>query len=440
MKPSHDRVWIKRLIWAYFFLLIFEGALRKWIVPGAANALLLARDPIVLAAYFLALRSGLFPRNIFVSLAGVIGILSLTAGLLVTQESPAIALYGFRTDFLPLPFLFLIPKVWDARDVERAGYWTLLISIGMAALMALQFASPPGAWINSGSDESFEQIASALGHIRPPGTFSFITGPVFFYAMAAAFLLNTPFARRYPAWLIATATLATLLAAAVSGSRSLVASVGLVFVFGLAASAVLRPRLAVRWLGVVAALGVAAFFLSNLPFFQIGVSVFTARVSNASAAEGGGAGFATRVLSGFTGFLPALTQAPLLGQGLGLGTNVGLALLVDKSQAIWFEDEWARHILESGPILGGAFLLFRVALVVWIGSVVVRHAARRDPLPVLLFGACALSLLTGNLGQATSQGFTIFLAGLCLAATRRLVLRAAPAAPVARQEVATVAA
>src|SRR5438128_1892579 len=39
---------LKRLIWLYFWLLIFEGVFRKWIVPQLANPLLLVRDPVLL--------------------------------------------------------------------------------------------------------------------------------------------------------------------------------------------------------------------------------------------------------------------------------------------------------------------------------------------------------------------------------------------------------
>ena len=41
---------IRQLLWIYFWLLIFEGALRKWILPGLSNPLLLVRDPVALLA------------------------------------------------------------------------------------------------------------------------------------------------------------------------------------------------------------------------------------------------------------------------------------------------------------------------------------------------------------------------------------------------------
>src|SRR6056300_865217 len=54
---------IKEIIWLYFLLLLFEGALRKWFLPGLSQGLLIVRDPIVLWIYYLCYAKGLFPLN-----------------------------------------------------------------------------------------------------------------------------------------------------------------------------------------------------------------------------------------------------------------------------------------------------------------------------------------------------------------------------------------
>ena len=58
-----DYAFIKKLIWAYFILLLFEGALRKWFLPGLSQGLLIIRDPIVIWIYYLAYVQGVFPIN-----------------------------------------------------------------------------------------------------------------------------------------------------------------------------------------------------------------------------------------------------------------------------------------------------------------------------------------------------------------------------------------
>src|ERR1700736_7002605 len=74
---------IRALIWFYLILLVFEGALRKWIVPQLSNPLLIIRDPVVIATYLLALRARVFPRNRYVISLGVIGALSAIASVIV---------------------------------------------------------------------------------------------------------------------------------------------------------------------------------------------------------------------------------------------------------------------------------------------------------------------------------------------------------------------
>src|SRR5438552_14153419 len=74
---------IRRLIHLYIFLLLVEGALRKWIVPQFSNPLLLVRDPIVLAIYFLAWRAHIFPRNRFILSLAIIAVLSWIVSIFV---------------------------------------------------------------------------------------------------------------------------------------------------------------------------------------------------------------------------------------------------------------------------------------------------------------------------------------------------------------------
>ena len=48
MTVRDPRKYLKIGIWIYFYLLIFEGALRKWFLPSLATPLLVVRDPVAL--------------------------------------------------------------------------------------------------------------------------------------------------------------------------------------------------------------------------------------------------------------------------------------------------------------------------------------------------------------------------------------------------------
>src|SRR5438552_7800498 len=239
---------IRRLIYLYLFLLIIEGALRKWIVPQFSNPLLLVRDPVVLAIYLLAWRAYIFPRNAFISSLATIGILSWIVSIFVLDPYVPmscillVTAYGFRSNFLHLPLIFIFASVFDADDVRKIGWWILVGMIPMSLLMALQFHSASDSFINRtvGLGEG-EQITAGGGKIRPPGPFSFISGPIHYVTGAAAFVLYGALRRAtYRNWLLLGAGCGVLLAIVVSGSRSLVMSVLLV-VLSLTIVLLLRP-------------------------------------------------------------------------------------------------------------------------------------------------------------------------------------------------------
>jgi hypothetical protein len=418
---------IRRLIYLYLFLLMIEGALRKWIIPQFSNPLLLVRDPVVLAIYFLAWRARVFPRSTFILSLAIIGILSWIVSIFVLDPYVPmsrillVTAYGFRANFLLLPLIFIFASVFDADDVRKIGWWILLGMIPMSLLMALQFHSAPDSFINRtvGLGEG-EQITAGGGKIRPPGTFSFISGSIHYVTGAAAFLLYVGLRRAtYPSWLLLGAGCSVLLAIVVSGSRSLVVSVLLV-VLSLAVVLLIRPDAVNRFGRSLFLLVVALLIISRLPIVQQGLTILASRFTESAEASETTitSGLIQRTLSGFTEGLGHLGHAPIFGFGLGVGTSGGAAFLMGHSTFLLSENEWTRIIFESGPILGLAFLFWRTVLTIYLGFVSLRALTRAEILPLLLFSAGSLVILNGQLGQPTSLGFAVVLNGLCLASVR----------------------
>ena len=107
-----------------------------------------------------------------------------------------------------------------------------------------------------------------------------------------------------------------------------------------------------------------------------------------------------------------------LGGGLGVGTNVGAGLLTGERVFILAEGEWERILSEVGPVLGLAFIFFRILLVWFLFRKALAALRRGEPLAMLLFGMCATLVLNGQLGAAATLGWAAFGAGLCLAAAK----------------------
>jgi hypothetical protein len=416
---------LKRAIWLYFFLLIFEGVFRKWILPQYSDVLLVVRDPVVLVIYLLAIKARLFPRNNYILSLGIIAILSWLVSLVVLEPylslKPLILVtgFGFRSNFLHLPLIFVIGRALDAEDVKNLGRWILIGLMPMSLLLAVQFNADPDSFINrtAGLGET-QQITAGGGKIRPPGTFSFVSGVIFYAALSAAYLLYGALTRGlYRNWLLFGAGFALVVTIGVSGSRSVLLAV-LVVLASLLVIIFVRPS-AVNQFGrnlliVVVVLLVAV----RLPVFKEGVQILSDRFTAVAEAEETtiAGGLLARTFSGFTeGFL-LIPRAPIGGYGLGIGTNGGAKFLTGRAIFLLTEGEWGRVVLESGPILGLAYLAWRTILTFSLGLFSFRQLKRGEILPIMLYCAGFLSLLNGQFGQPTNLGFAVFVCGLCLAA------------------------
>ncbi len=416
---------IRRLIGLYLFLLIFEGSFRKWLFPQYSAPLLVVRDPVVLLIYALALRARVFPFNRYVVSLTIIALLSWAAGILALSPYLSmktvlfITAYGARSNFLHLPLIFIFPAVLDLEDVKRLGRWTIVGMIPMGLLMAMQFNAPPESFINraAGVGEGM-QLAAGGGKIRPPGPFSFVSGAVYYLSAVAAFLLHAVLSKLpYRTWLLAASGGALLVGMGVSGSRSTVLAVGVV-VASLALILVVRPKIVGKLGRYILLAALVLWLISYLPIFREGLGILSDRF--AEGAESGDnsvvGGLITRTVGGFIEGLRVLTRAPVGGFGLGVGTNGGANFLVGHAEFLLAENEWSRILLESGPILGLAFLLWRCAVTFRIGRFALGQLRRDNPLPLFLFSAAFFVLLQGPFGQPTSLGFAVVFAGLCLAA------------------------
>src|SRR6185437_2032323 len=181
---------LKKGIWVYFVLLIFEGALRKWVLPGLAAPLLIVRDPVAIWLIVVAWQRGLLKSNLSLSATFVISILGLVTALMYGHGNLLVGIYGVRTLLLHFVLIFIIGNVFNRDDVLKIGKALLWMSIPMTVLLILQFYSPQSAWVNLGigGDTAGGGFSGALGYFRPPATFSFTNGTALFYSLSACYI------------------------------------------------------------------------------------------------------------------------------------------------------------------------------------------------------------------------------------------------------------
>ena len=182
---------LKILFWVYFLLLIFEGALRKWILPQYSAPLLVIRDPIGMLILFEAFRTNKWPQRWSLAIAALgVGFIGLCVMQTTFGDDPWVAaLYGLRSDLLPFPVAFVMGENLDPGDLRRFGIWTLWLMVPETILEVLQYLAPPGSILNSAAYAGGSQIGYVGEHVRASGTFSFVVGPANFGPLAAVFIL-----------------------------------------------------------------------------------------------------------------------------------------------------------------------------------------------------------------------------------------------------------
>ncbi|KEO72297.1 hypothetical protein [Anditalea andensis] len=415
---------IKYAIWIYIGLLLFEGALRKWILPTLSGPLLLVREPIAIYILYLSIKKGFLYAHKYVLLTWLIGYISFIATMISGHGNWSVAIFGLRILWIQFPLLFIIGKVFDRKDVVLLGKLLLYVSIPMTVLMTIQFYSPQSAWINRGvgGNEAGGGFDGAMGFFRPPGTFSFINGLFLFYGLTAAYIFYF--------WLsskdlvnkktLILATICLMAAVPLSISRTLLLMVGICAFFALIAAAFnakYLPKIVLAMVG----LSVLFMALSNVGFFKTALEAFSVRMETAGAVEGGAKGiFLDRFLGGMLNSLSDTGKLPFFGLGLGMGTNAGTQLLTGGvNEYLIDEGEWGRLIGEMGFLFGLAAIIIRLVLIGEFAVKTFKCVRAGDFLPWLLFGNGFMLILQGQWGQPTSLGFSVLIGGLIIASYKK---------------------
>lgn len=426
LELKNDNLFLKRGIWLYFLLLIFEGALRKWFLPGLATPLLIVRDPLALYLIILCWQQGLLPKNLYLSWMVIIGFFGIITALILGHGSLPVAIFGARILLIHFPLVFVIGSIFNRDDVLQLGIVTLWISIPMAILVGLQFYSPQSAWVNRGVGGDLEGagFSGAMGYFRPPGTFSFTNGTTLFFGFVSCYILyfwlNPKNVNRL---ILMGSTIGLLASIPFSISRALLFHIVIAILFaGL--GAIRNPKLLGQTIITITA-GIICFnLLAQTEFFQTSTEAFMSRFDKANETEGGVEGvFFDRYLGGLWGALTGSTSQPIFGYGIGMGTNVGSVLLTGKHQYLISEGEWGRLVGELGALMGIAVILIRVGLTAKIGLSSYKELVNGDLLPWMLFSFGLFTVPQSQWGQPTSLGFSTLIAGLMIASFKKPSLK-----------------
>lgn len=413
---TSNHSFIKKLIWAYFLLLLFEGALRKWFLPQLSQSLLIVRDPIVLWIYYLSYAKGIFPiYNKYLQKCFQWVMIAVFLSFFINQAHPFTIAYGARTNLLHFPLIFIIARVFSWQDIINYGKAFLLLALPMTWVVAQQFQGDAQDVINTAAGGTGSQLETSGGKVRASGTFTFVSGIVFYYCFTVAYIIYGFLTKEsFPRWMLYLGTSATLLAMVTAGSRAVIAEC-LQVLACIGFLGYCKPAEFGKIAGSIFGFSLVGLIIySQVDLFKEGLDFLSLRFEEAANVEGNPIEayfkrYTDIIMSPyyynmFTGFF---------GNGLGTATRAGAALGGGYGGA---ELSWSRPVLENGIIMGSLFLLWRIWITLDLLIVCIRAVNKGNYLAIFLFGAAGPILLFGILGQPTNLGFAAFGGGLCLAA------------------------
>jgi hypothetical protein len=411
-------------------LMIFEGAIRKWVFPGAQDLVYFAKDVLLLGAYLGFFRDRPRLRLRLPALPAFYGLLAAAAlfGLLEvfnpTLPNLLVGIFGFKAYFYYVPLLFVVPAAFpNDAAVYRFLRRYALIAIPVGLLAVAQFFSPASSFLNTyarSNEDAYVATFGSSSYVRVTSTFSFITGFTT-YLLATAILILALLGAgrwRFRGHLLMFGALGmTLLGMLMSGSRAPV--VFLVLLFPLYWwLAVIRERGGGAAFGrLLIALTLVGLALSSTTTGQKATDAFLGR------AAGGGdvsSRFASPLLSPYL----LLPEVGLLGFGIGATHQTAATLAPGLVPYSWLhglnvEVETGRVMLELGPIGFALIYFLRVYLAVYAFRRVLALRARfHRALAIASFLFFLTAIPGGAVFDVTSDFYYWFFAGLLMLAIR----------------------
>jgi hypothetical protein len=415
-----------KLFISILIIVIFEGALRKWVSSELTNPIVLLRDSLALYGIYWAVKCDFIHR----SQIGTQTILLWSAvvlfwgciQLIVNQSSLLVFIVGIRFWLLYLWFAYVAAvslTTDDFRHIARIILWLLII---MVPLAIVQFYLPPSAFLNQqvdGDEATVFRVSADI--VRTTGTFSFTLGYTIFLAIASPFvfaLLNNNLKTKSGYLLPKVMLVALVVATMVSGSRGALIMFSFLFIMfvliTLIYSKLKMGATIFKLMAVVGLIILVPYLLSRA------VDATYERFQTAAMSED----FSERILSMFIGEPFLYENLPFLGSGIGAGNNFAGVVATGERTFLLAETEAARTILEGG-LVGFLFIGLKLMLIIFglrRSMQIVKLSG--NTLPLLLWITLAIGLLTWSIiGQLTVNALGYLLLGLGLASLRPSISR-----------------
>ncbi len=386
----------------FLFLLIYDGALRKWVLPGAEQILFIAKDALLLGMLAYAMLNRTRQKNAVMD-ASARALFVLYAAWVLLESgnlnlpSVLVGIWGLKAHLLYASLILLLPLAFN--NLDELFRWLVKIYpwvvIPVCSLAFVQLVSPADSFINQsvkGGTEATSYFGDA-GLVRVTGTFSYISGMGAFVQVTTLLGMGLFLAgARSRLFLVGLGfALATLPATGSRGVIVVVAASAIIMLLAAVTSKLIGTKTALRIVVVMAVLGAASLQTQDAAWVAL-----QQRAEGASYDE-------NRLFTTFTNAFHFFDVAGFFGFGAGSANLGSPALVKGVTPFSWlpmgnrFEEESGRIVIELG-MFGWLFsLAMRAALFLWSAKLVLGGRTRTVRVAaVLALPVMGLGMYAGN--------------------------------------------
>ena len=422
----HHSGFSKKIFLFFFFIVLLEGAIRKWLLPNSTFVIVGIRDFIVFFCIYYGFKNKIFNFNNKFEKITLFWTLLVTIWILIqftffTNLPIQIALIGLRNWVLYLWLSLFFYKTLDMQDLRFIIKIILLTILPLSILSVSQHFLPVDHILNKQASEGY--IFQVIeGVVRTTGTFSFTSGYNYYLMFICPLIYILVLGEEIKDIKFITTiviVLAFLLAVTTSGSRLIIAF-SVVMLIPLTLSLITKRQKKAQILLIILFSILCTYIVSN--YFSRAVDATTQRFISG----GQNVTLLERVLESSLGTKESWLNLSVIGRGIGKGSNPARGYLSVDEDFIFGETETQKILIEGG-ILGIIFVLARLVFLFFLIKAYQIKKITKSSLPFIYWFYIVLNFsLVSYVSQITAHAFTYLALSIGLILLRKNYLSKPP--------------